>query len=90
MKIIRQSDKQVFDYTCEEVRQKNCTFCKTVYEFTDSDCDVIQVQNPFYFGGLQQQNSLQYNQSGIPPIFVMPMYSRRYVCCPWCGKKEEV
>ena len=43
MKIVRQSDKQVFDYTCEEVKETTCQLCGTIFEYTESDFESLEV-----------------------------------------------
>lgn len=43
MKIVRQSDKQIFDYTCEEVKEATCQLCGTIFEYTESDFESLEV-----------------------------------------------
>lgn len=36
MRVIKSGVTEIYDYTCEEIKQRICPVCKAVYEYTDS------------------------------------------------------
>jgi uncharacterized Zn-finger protein len=39
MRIIRTVAKEIYDFTCEEIKEITCPICKTLYEYTDSEVE---------------------------------------------------
>ena len=40
MKIIKEGVTEIYDFTCEEIKEITCPICKTLYEYTDSEVEL--------------------------------------------------
>lgn len=93
MKIVKQGITEIYDYTCEEIKERTCPICKTVYEYADSECEIVTADNPNYDKEYRQwHNSFQnYSVYAIPYLNSrMPMRSgqAKTLVCPWCNNTE--
>jgi hypothetical protein len=45
MKIIKEGATEIYDFTCEEIKERICPICKTIYEYTNDEIkqSVIEV-----------------------------------------------
>lgn len=91
MRVIKSGVTEIYDYTCEEIKQRICPVCKAVYEYTDSECDTIEVENPTFL-----YDSLRYYSSQIilpyrPPAF-QPVRGGiiKTITCPCCLDTETL
>lgn len=89
MRVIKNGVTEIYDYTCEEIKQRICPICKAVYEYTDSECETIEVENPTFL-----YDSLQYYSSQINLPFKLPEFqpvrggSAKTITCPCCSYTE--
>jgi len=37
MKIIKEGATEIYDFTCEEIKERTCPICKTIYEYTNDE-----------------------------------------------------
>lgn len=89
MRVIKSGVTEIYDYTCEEIRQRICPICKAVYEYTDSECETIEVENPTFL-----YDSLRYYNLQINLPFKLPEFqpvrggSAKTITCPCCSYTE--
>lgn len=89
MRVIKSGVAEIYDYTCEEIKQRICPICKAVYEYTDSECETIEVENPTFL-----YDSLRYYNLQINLPFKLPEFqpvrggSAKTITCPCCSYTE--
>lgn len=89
MRVIKSGVTEIYDYTCEEIKQRICPICKAVYEYTDSECETIEVENPTFL-----YDSLRYYNLQINLPFKLPAFqpvrggSAKTITCPCCSYTE--
>lgn len=89
MRVIKSGVTEIYDYTCEEIRQRICPICKAVYEYTNSECETIEVENPTFL-----YDSLRYYNLQINLPFKLPEFqpvrggSAKTITCPCCSYTE--
>lgn len=89
MRVIKSGATEVYDYICEEIKQRICPICKAVYEYTDSECETIEVENPTFL-----YDSLRYYNLQINLPFKLPAFqpvrggSAKTITCPCCSYNE--
>ncbi len=91
MRVIKSGVTEIYDYTCEEIRQRICPICKAVYEYTDSECNTIEVENPTFLYDSLRYYSLQINLPYKLPEF-QPVRggSAKTITCPCCSHTETL
>lgn len=93
MKILKQGATEIYDYTCEEIKQHTCYICKAVYEYTDSDCEMTTVDNPNYEREYQQWRNDAQNYSPYGVLYYHSLQpirgmTAKTLTCPCCGHSE--
>lgn len=91
MRVIKSGVTEVYDYTCEEIKQRICPICKAVYEYTDSECETIEVENPTFLYDSLRYYSSQINLPYRPPAF-QPVRGGiiKTITCPCCLDAETL
>lgn len=81
MTIIKQGTHEVYSFTCEEIKEYTCPYCKAVFEYTDSECENQIISNSNYERGYRT-----YLLMGIP---ILPIRGKKFktVICPCCSNK---
>lgn len=89
MKIIKNGLTAIYNYTCEEIKQRICPVCKAVYEYTDSECEIVEVDNPSYLYDNLRYLSLRRNLLYMSPEFQPVRKGRaKSITCPCCSYTE--
>lgn len=89
MRLIKSGATEIYDFICEEIKQRTCPVCKAVYEYTDSECEIVEVDNPSYLYDNLRYLSLQRNLPYMSPEFQPVRKGRaRSITCPCCSHTE--
>lgn len=89
MRLIKGGATEIYDFICEEIKQRTCPVCKAVYEYTDSECEIVEVDNPKYLNDILRYLSLQRNPLYMSPELQSIRKGRaKSITCPWCSHTE--
>lgn len=89
MRLIKSGATEIYDFTCEEIKQRTCPVCKAVYEYTDSECEINEVDNPSYLYDSLRYYNLSINLPYKSPEFQPVRGGRaKAITCPCCSHTE--